>query len=157
MRILIPVTALVCLTLALAACGSSSKPAPSSTAQPSVTPATSPTAPSTASEAGETPIFWRTADGFASLEAGVGYKVVFRITNGYAEPALSIMAVPEDGGASEQFEAQQVQPGAGEAAGSYYAINIDLPRPGRWQLTVVAGADQATIHIEAVRMATAAG
>lgn len=87
----------------------------------------------------------------------MGYKVVFRVTNGYAEPALSITAAPEGGGVSEQMEAQQVQPGAGEAPGSFYAINITLPTYGKWQLTVVAGDDRIIIPVEAAPATTPAG
>ncbi len=86
----------------------------------------------------------------------MAYKVVFRVTNGYAEPTLSITAAPEGGGVSKQMEAQQVQPGAGEAPGSYYAINITLPTYGKWQLTVVAGGDRTIIPVEAVPVATPA-
>ena len=107
-----------------------------------------PGTPSPVSETGAAPIFWRTTDQFQSLRAREGYKVIFRVTNGYAEPTLVIIAEPA-GGEALQIDAQQVQPGAGEAPGSYYAVNLELPQVGFWQLTVVAGEDQVTISVVA--------
>jgi hypothetical protein len=150
MRTPIRAAAFLFMTLALAACSSGSKPSPTPTTPvaTSIVSSASPTATSIASEAGQEPIFWRTSDGFAGLEAAVPYKVIFRVTNGYAEPTLAITAAPEGGGISEQIEAEQVQPGGGDAPGSYYAVNITIPRTGRWLLTVTAGADQAEVHVE---------
>ena len=106
-----------------------------------------------ASERGQEPVFWRTTDQFASLRAGEGYKVIFRVTNGYAEDTLSIVAEPE-GGEALEIVASRVQPGEGEGPGAFYAVNIDLPQHGRWQLTVMAGEDEVVIPVEAGPSAT---
>ena len=101
------------------------------------------------SEAGEAPLFWRTEDRFASLQAGKGYKVLFRITNGYNAEMLRITAEPEGGGAPLELQANRAQPAGTEEPGSYYPLTLDLPAPGRWQLTVFAGDDEVTIPVEA--------
>ena len=129
---------------------------PSTVTEPSATTVEAmqtPTAPPVASEAGEEPVFWRTPDNFASIRANEGYKVVFRVTNGYDEDTLSIIAEPE-GGEALEIVADRVQPGEGEGPGAFYAVNIDLPQPGRWQLTVLAGADEVNIPVEAGPSAT---
>lgn len=137
--------------LSAAACGGSggAKPTatPTATPQAPTTPAATTAAPN---EAGIAPFYWRTEDGFRSLRAGgdTGYKVVFRITNGYAEDTLRITAKRVAGGQSLGFEAGRVQVGGGDRPGSYYATNILLPQPGRWDLTVVAGEDEITIPVE---------
>ncbi len=101
-------------------------------------------------ERGEAPIFWRTTDPFDSLPAGLASKVVFRITNGYEEDTLHILAQPEAGGPDVEFDASKVDPGNLEPPGAYYALNLDLPEPGAWQVTVLAGDDQVSIRIEVV-------
>jgi hypothetical protein len=101
-------------------------------------------------EQGEAPIFWRTTDPFESLPAGAGSKVVFRITNGYEEETLRIVAQPDAGGPAVEFEAAKVDPGDIEPPGAYYALNLDLSEPGAWQVTVLAGDDQVIIPFEVV-------
>jgi hypothetical protein len=107
-----------------------------------------------ASEAGKAPILWRTADNFRSVQAGQPYKVVFRVTNGYAERTLRVTATCQSCPQPSErqpiaFEAQRAQPGAGEAPGSYYPMNITLPYAGSWALEVVAGSDTARILVDA--------
>jgi hypothetical protein len=107
-----------------------------------------------AAEAGKEPIFWRTADNFRSVQAGQPYKVLFRITNGYAEPALRVTATcqscPQPAARQPiDFEGQRAEPGGGEAPGSYYPMNITLPSAGRWEIDVVAGSDTARIMVDA--------
>ncbi len=101
-------------------------------------------------EQGEAPIFWRTTDPFESLPAGLAVKVVFRITNGYEEKSLRVLAQPEAGGPDIEFEESKVDPGDLEPPGAYYVFNLDLPEPGAWQVTVLAGDDQVIIPIEVV-------
>jgi len=140
-------TALLSL-LALAACGdgngygdSDDNVAPTATAIVA-TPTPFPT------EAGADPVFWRTTDNFASLAAGTEYKVVFRITNGFAEQTLTVAADRIAGGQPIEFEGNLVTPVGGEASGSYYPVTILLPQPGAWELTVQAGADEVTIPVD---------
>lgn len=105
-----------------------------------------------ASEGGAAPVFWRTIDAFASVRAGEAYKVLFRVTNGYAEPTLRIVAACTSCASPSQrqeleFVAERAQPLGEEAPGSYYPVNIELPFAGSWQLTVVAGEDEVTIPV----------
>ncbi len=100
------------------------------------------------SEMGQDPVFWRTADGFQSLRAGEGYKVVFRITNGYDEPALRVVADRVAGGRQLEFTGNRVMPVGDEGAGSFYPMTVLLPQAGAWNLTVLAGDDQVTIPVE---------
>jgi hypothetical protein len=136
------------LAVATACGGGSSGPQPATTAGP-MTPRPSATAPG-GGEAGEEPIFWRTADSFASLKAGEAYKVLFRITNGYAEPELTVAATCQDcARPSEQqpiaFVGQRAEPGPGEPPGAYYPTSIELPYAGEWEIVVAAGDDTARI------------
>ncbi len=106
------------------------------------------------SESGKEPIFWRTADNFQSLQAGKPYKALFRITNGYVEPALNVVATCEScPQASDrtpiEFQAKRTEPVGREAPGSYYPLNITLPSVGRWEIDVVAGNDRAKILVDA--------
>jgi hypothetical protein len=134
--------------------GTSGSPATATVASGS--PATSgPAVTATpAAEAGKAPIFWRTADNFGSVQAGQPYKVLFRITGGYAEPTLRVTATCQSCPQPSQrqpidFEGQRAEPGGGEAPGSYYPMNITLPSAGRWALDVVAGSDTARIMVDA--------
>jgi hypothetical protein len=143
--------------LLLAACDGGSSSSPTATAPAATEAAQSPTLPSTAdatvttappaSESGSEPFFYRTADEFASLVANEPYKVLFRITNGYAEPMLTITATRQDDGTQVSFEAALAEPSGNDAPGSYYPTNIDLPGAGAWTLTVQAGEDQVTIPV----------
>ena len=125
-----------------------SAPSPSAT-----TTGTSPFATtfSGPNEGGQAPVFYRTADNFASVVAGQPYKVLFRITNGYAEPALSVTATCTSCPSSPTPQALSgimVQPVGEEAPGSFYPTNLTLPVAGHWELTVHAGADQVTIPVD---------
>jgi hypothetical protein len=97
-------------------------------------------------ETGEDPIFWRTSDQFASVQAEQSYKLVLRVTNGYQEDSLSLTA--ERGGASVEFEARRATPVGADDAGSYYVVSLVFPQAGSWQLTATAGADQATVPVD---------
>ena len=99
-------------------------------------------------EQGKAPVFRRTTDNFASLRSDEPYKVVFRITNGYEAETLSIVARPDGSDEEVAFEAAKVDPGDLEPPGAYYAVNLDLPEPGAWQITVLAGEDQVIILVE---------
>jgi hypothetical protein len=103
------------------------------------------------SERGTDPIFWRTEDNFASLEIGQPYKTLFRITNGYAEPTLTVEATCRSCSPAQSqtitFDGQQAQPVGGDAPGTYYPANITLPYAGEWEIRVAAGADSATILV----------
>jgi hypothetical protein len=150
---------IICTVLGVAvACGGSSgtSGSPATATVASGSPATSGPAVTAipAAEAGKEPILWRTADNFRSLQAEQPYKVLFRITNGYAEPALRVTATcqscPQPAARQPiNFEGQRAVPGSGEAPGSYYPMNITLPSAGRWEIDVVAGSDTARIMVDA--------
>ena len=138
------------LSLALfAACdGNNDTDTPSPTAAP--TEASEPDSDESVnlpSETGEDAIFWRTEDGFQSIRAGVPYKVVLRVTNGYDEETIVVVASRQGGGGEATYFAPKVDAGEGEAPGSYYVFNLDLPNPGRWQITVEAGDDVDVMDI----------
>lgn len=146
------------LALLALACGgngygdSDDNVAPTATAAIAATPTPFPT------EAGADPVFWRSPDNFASIAAGGdGYKVVFRITNGFAEPTLTVVADRVAGGQPIEFQGNLVTPVGGEAAGSYYPVTILLPQPGAWELTVQAGADEVTIPVDVAEPGPTAG
>jgi hypothetical protein len=157
--------ALIALSISLAACGGGGGSKPSaatettspSTAVSSATPAqtasdatTTPT-PGSPNEGGSAPVYYRTSDNFASIVADQPYKVLFRVTNGYAEQSLTVVADCTDcpAGPDEQtFVGQMATPGAGEAAGSYYPTNITLPYAGHWEIAVLATPDRVVIPIE---------
>ena len=103
------------------------------------------------SEMGESPVFWRPQDeGFQSLRAGEPYKVVIRVTSGYEEETLRIVAEQESGPASAvEFEVSRAEPIGEEAPGSYYPLILELPQPGTWVLTVLAGEDEVSLTVEA--------
>jgi hypothetical protein len=150
---------MLCTVLGVAlACGGNSgtSGSPATATVASGSPATSgPAVTATpAAEAGQGPIFWRTADNFRSVQTGQPYKVLFRITNGYAEPALHVTATCQTCSQPSErqpidFEGQRAGPGGGEAPGSYYPMNITLPSAGRWEIDVVAGSDTARIMVDA--------
>jgi hypothetical protein len=136
--------------------GTPARPTATEQAPPTRTPAATEGTPTaaTGNEAGQPPIYWRTSDNFSSLQAGQSYKVLFRIAGGFAETTLRITAVCQSCATPGQkqpvvFEPARAQPGEGEAPGSYYPVGITLPFPGTWQITVVAGSDQAQITVEA--------
>jgi hypothetical protein len=155
---LLPLLTLAALAGALgAACDGGGAPAG---ATPTATGAAA-TATSDASrpdELGEEPIFYRPLDeGFASLRAGEPYKILFRVTGGYAEDTLSIVATPAEGEALE-FEASRAEPaGEGDPPGSYYPFNLELPAAGTWAITVTAGDDETTFSVEVKAAAAGPG
>ena len=104
-------------------------------------------------EGGEAPIFWRTADGFASVRADELYKIVFRITGGYDQDTISLVAGPKGSDEEIAITADRVEAGDGELPGSYFATSLLLSQPGTWELTIVAGEDQATIQFEVAEAA----
>ena len=111
----------------------------------------------TAAESGGEPVFWRTADNFTTVHAGAPYKVVFRITNGFHDDTLVVTANRVAGGQPLEFRGNRVQPAGEEAPGVYYPLNIELPQPGRWELTVMAGNDHVKIVIDAGEPGPTAG
>jgi len=138
--------------------GPISSPTPGSAAtieQPTSSTSTSPfaTAFSGPNEGGSAPVFYRTADNFASLVAGQPYKVLFRITNGYAELTLTVTGVCTNCRTPNEpptatLSGIMVQPVGEDAPGSYYPTNLLLPRAGHWELTVQATPDDVTIPID---------
>ena len=152
------VLALLALTVLAACNGGNGDIEPTATEPAATAPAATPTAelPRNAFEQGEAPIFWQPLDeGFKSLRAGVPYRLLFRITSGYAETTLPITAeclsCPDAvNGAAARIEvaplrAESVGP---EAPGSYYPLSLDLPHPGTWLLTATAGDDTTSITVE---------
>ncbi len=145
--------ALAGLSLALlAACNdgdNAGEPTSAPTAQGAT--ATPTEAPRLASEWGEAPIYWRSTTGLESLqvcvEPCIGEKVIFRIANGYAEETLLLVAERESDGLRVEFEANRAET-QDELPGSFYPLNLALPEPGAWLLTVVAGDDEVVIPIE---------
>ena len=145
---------------ALAACngGGNGDVAPTATEREATVPAATatPELPRNAFEQGKAPIFWQPLDeGFESLRVGQQYRLLFRVTSGYAETSLDVLAeclsCPDAvNGAAARVEfaplrAESVGP---EAPGSYYPLSLDLPQPGTWLLTVTAGDNTASITVE---------
>ena len=110
--------------------------------------ATLPLTTATANESGEAPIFYRTFDRFETLRANERYLVMLRITNGYAEEKLVVVAERVADGLTVEFESLLSQPIGDEAPGSYYPVPLELPEPGAWRLTIVAGDDEVVIPVE---------
>jgi len=105
-------------------------------------------------EGGDAPIFWRTADDFASVVVGQPYTVLFRVTNGYDAETLDVMASCFVCGTPGQTQSVTFQgqnsppfPEGSDLPGSYYPMNIVLPSDGQWQLFVGAGADEVNIVV----------
>ncbi len=119
---------------------------PEPTATPSGQAAT-PTA-DFAAELGSDPVFYRTTDGFQTIAAGEPYKVLLRITNGYAEETLRVVAERPSDGLTVEFEPLRSEPvGDGNEPGAYYPLALELPEAGAWQLRVTAGADEVDIFV----------
>lgn len=169
LKLLACALASVALLAVAAACGDSggSSPNPTATLErpaTSTTPGATSTTPAQSTpiataagvpnESGEAPIFYRTADDFASVVAGQQYKMLLRITNGYAEPTITVDAVcttcrsPNET-PTATLSGFNVTPVGEDAPGSYYPVDVRLPRAGHWELTVQAGADQVTIPVDA--------
>ncbi len=106
--------------------------------------------PRSDTEMGEQPIFWQPQDEeFKSLRAGEPYKVLFRITGDYDEETLRIVAERQPGKSdAEEFEAFLSEPTGEEAPGSYYPVSLELPQPGTWELTVLAGDDMVSFTVQ---------
>lgn len=94
------------------------------------------------------PVYWRTQDGFESLTANQPYKVVARVTNGYAEPTLRIVAEPFGAGESEEFQATRATPTGPDADGAYYVFSLDLPAEGSWQISAYVSLEPVTVLVE---------
>ena len=142
------VTAFVLLAAALmlgVACGdSNSQPVDAtSTAEPNATDV-----PRTDNEGGEPPIFWRTTDDFASVRVDEFYKIVFRITGGYDEDTVSLVAARKEDGEEIPITADRVEVAGDDLPGSYYPTSLLLSAPGTWELTIVAGEDRATVQFD---------
>ncbi|MCH8025917.1 MAG: hypothetical protein IH866_03900 [Chloroflexi bacterium] len=139
----------------LAACsgGDDAGEPTSSPPTPTTQSATATEAPRLATEWGEEPIYWRTTteDGIESLQACVdpciGEKVIFRISNGYAEQILLVVAERESDGLRVEFEAG-LAVAEDELPGSFYPLNLALPEPGAWRLTIMAGVDETIILVD---------
>ncbi|MCH8160563.1 MAG: hypothetical protein IIB88_01585 [Chloroflexi bacterium] len=127
------------------ACGDSDAASDSatSTPQPNATDV-----PRTDNEGGEPPIFWRTADDFASVRVDESYKVLLRITSGYDEETISLLAVRMGDGEEIQITSNRAEPVGEDLPGSYYPTSLLLSKPGTWELTIVAGEDEATVQFE---------
>ena len=136
------------LALLLAACGGGG----GNGGEPTATAEAAPTIDDTvrqANELGEAPIFYAALDGFESLRAGEPYKVLFRITNGYDEDTLRIVATHDATGETVEFEALRAEPlGEEERPGTFYPVNLDLPEAGIWQVTIVAGEADASFSVD---------
>ncbi len=134
------------LALGIACGDGSSGGSPAQTSPTGSTP--EPTELRTDNEGGGAPIFWRTADGFASVRADESYKVLLRITSGYDEETISLVAVRKGDGEEIQITSNRADPVGEDLPGSYYPTFLLLSEPGTWELTIVAGADEATIQFE---------
>ena len=100
-------------------------------------------------ESGADPVFWRSEDGFLSLQPDQAYKVVVRVTNGYEEGALSIIATRGQSDQQEiEFEAIRAVPVGPEDPGSYYVFQLKLPKQGTWRMTALAGDDTPELTVE---------
>jgi len=147
---------LVAGLVAFTACGDDGDSGGSPTNEPTteatepVEPTTQPgaTEPSLETEGGEPPVFWRTADDFESLVTGEAYKVLFRVTNGYAEETITIDAVQQDGPGDLVLTSYLSQPVGEDLPGSYYPTFLQFGSPGTWELTVHAGEDDVTLTVE---------
>ena len=104
-------------------------------------------------EGGEAPIFWRTEDDFASLRAGEAYKVLLRITNGYDEDTISLVAVRKGDEEEIQLTSNRAEPVGGDLPGSYYPTFLLLPYAGTWELTILAGDDEVTVQFDVAEAA----
>ena len=99
------------------------------------------------SEGGLEPIYWRTQDSFQSVIGGEPYKVVVRVTNGYEEETLAIMAT-RDAGEGVTFTAKRAEVGEGEDPGSFYVFQLLLPEAGLWQVTTAADKGEISIEVK---------
>jgi hypothetical protein len=146
--------ALLALTVLAACNGGNGDVEPTATEPEATASAATATAeqPRNAFEQGTAPIFWQPLDKeFKSLRAGVPYRLLFRVTSGYSEETIRIVAecsTCPDGTARVEFEPLRAESVGPEAPGSYYPLSLDLPQPGNWVLTVVAGINAISIQVE---------
>lgn len=123
----------------VAACGGSNGGSSDQTATVAATEAPRPSPAATDdAEGGRDPIYWRTLDNFRSVRVNEPYKVVLRVTNGFTEDVLPIEGKSAAGAATIAFEAQRVD-APGEDKGTFYTVNLDFPRQGRYEVTFTAG------------------
>jgi hypothetical protein len=149
-RLVIPLIA-VSAALVLLSCGDSGSPGEATSTFIHPASATATQTSGLANEGGQAPVFYRTADDFASLTVDQPYKVVFRITNGFAADMLTVVASCSGcSGAppGQTFQGAKVQPIGEEAAGSFYPVNLVFPIDGHWEVTVQATPDDVTIAID---------
>ena len=142
--------ALLALTVGAACGGGSGDDIAEPTATEPQATATPGESPRSDTELGEAPVFWQPQDKeFQSLRAGEPYKVLFRMTSGYDEETLRIVAERNPGQSGMvEFEAFRSEPTGEEAPGSYYPVSLDLPKPGRWVVTVLAGDDTVSFTVQ---------
>ena len=128
------------------ACSDDDEPSadePTATAPPLETPSPQAT---DSTEGGRDPIYWRTLDNFRTVREGEPYKVVLRVTNGYTEDVLPIEAATTTGAGALTFEAMRVD-APGEGKGTFYTVNLEFPRQGRYEVTFTAGDDAVSTEI----------
>ena len=127
------------------ACGDSAGDTNDATDTPRLTPTE---IPRMDNEGGEPPIFWRTSDNFATVRADESYKVLLRITGGSDEETISLVAVRTEDGEEIQITSTRAEPVGDDLPGSYYPTFLLLPEAGAWELTIVAGGDEATVQFD---------
>lgn len=117
-----------------------------------ITTAPSPATPASGvpNESGESPVYWRTMDDFASVVAGEPYLVLFRIESAYNETSLSVTAACTTCAAADDltFVGTNSPPVGQDSPGAYYPMNMTFSQAGHWELTVHAGADEVMIPVD---------
>jgi hypothetical protein len=145
------------MALLFVACGGGGGYRSAPTDTPSTAGATLPSATATAlsreplnlpEEIGIGAFYWRTLDRFQSVRAGEPYKVVLRVTSGYAASQLPIIAEHLDGDAVLEFSALRAVPVGPEDEGTFYVFSLELPDPGEWRVTAVAGEAQSSVRVQ---------
>ena len=139
-----------------AACGDGDDASPGPTATSAATETQATPGPTDAAEGGRDPIYWRTLDDFQSVRENEPYKVVLRVTNGFNEDVLPIEAKSATGAATIDFEAQRVD-APGEGKGTFYTVNLEFPRQGRYEVTITAGEDAVSTEINVMAAAGPTG
>ena len=134
----------------LAACGDGDDgPAATATLTQPTPPPPTPTVFRPTTEQGEDPIYWRTADEFGTLRSGEPYKILFRITGGFAEDRIAVGAY-QVGIPVIEYDAFRAEPQGEDLPGSYYPMNLTLPAAGEWLLDVVAGDYEVRFTVQAL-------
>ena len=98
-------------------------------------------------ETGLGPIYWRTLDAFQGVRAGEPYKVVLRVTSGYAAPQLPVIAEWLEGDNVLEFSALRAEPVGREDEGTFYVFSLELPDRGEWRVIAIAGEAQSSVRI----------